>query len=59
MIDSQNNNEKLRVARIKESDSLTLLLSTLVDVVESRFESILCSSEFHLIWTQVREDRIH
>lgn len=49
----QNGNKKQRVTRLHESDLLSLLINSLVDILQSRFESLLCFSDFGLIWSQV------
>ena len=49
----QNGNEKQRVTRLHDSELLSLLINTLIDILQSRFESLLCFSDFGLIWSQV------
>lgn len=49
----QNGNEKQRVTRLHDSELLSLLINTLIDILQTRFESLLCFSDFGLIWSQV------
>ena len=53
---SQVAGERLKVTRVKESEVLSLLIETLVDIMSIRFESLLCYAEFGVVWSQVRNE---